>query len=173
MAIADELGEHALVLIADGRSFREGLIAGAAAASLGGVVVLSDGAALPKATDDFLANDATRHVAIGRAAQAAPGAERVVATSTAELSQKVLDRLLPDVSMVAVAGQGAFADALAGAPHVAALGGGLLLTDPTSLSPETASELDQRKDDLREVILYGGTAAISGSVEQSIRTALS
>jgi putative cell wall-binding protein len=173
VAVADELGDHSLVMIADGRGFREALIAGAAAASLGGVVVLTDGATLPPSTDDFLANDPSRHIAIGLAAEGARGAERIVAPSAPELSQKVLDRLLPSVASVAIASDATFADALAGAPHIAALGGGLLLTDPTELSTAVSSELAERKDDVREVILYGGTGALGSKVEQAVHTALS
>lgn len=173
IAIADEIGEHAITMIADGRSVTDGLIAGAAAASLGGVVVLSDGTSLPAATDEFLASDATRHVAIGVAADPARGAERIVAGSAPELSQKVLDRLLPGADLIAVAGTGTFADALAGAPHVAALGGGLLLTDSNVLAPAVRAELTQRKDDMRELLLFGGTASISQPVADAIATAIS
>jgi putative cell wall-binding protein len=171
VAIADEIGDHTLVAIADGRSFREALVAGAAAAARGGVVVLTDGGTLPGPTDDFLAHDPTRHVAIGTAATAAPGAERITAGSVAELSQKVLDRLLPDVGMIAIASDATFADALAGAPHLASLGGGLLLTDGAQLSTPVADELRARSDGLREIAIYGGTAAVSAGVEDAIVTA--
>lgn len=173
IAIADEIGDHALTIIADGRSFRDGLVAGAAAAALGGVVVLSDGATLPPATDDFLATDATRHVAIGLAATAAPGTERITAPSAPELSQKVLDRLLPNANAIAVAGVRTFADALAGAPHIAARGGGLLLTESDALAPAVAAELEQRASDVRELVLYGGTASLSTAVEDAISAAVS
>lgn len=172
VAVADELTLHQLVIIADGRGFREALIAASAAASLGGVVVLTDGATLPPATDDFLAHDSTRHLAIGTAALAATGAERITASSAAELSVKVLDRLLPDVLIIGVASQGTFADALAGAPHLAALNGGLLLTDGDELSSAAATELTNRRDDLREVLLFGGTGAISSGVGDEIRSVL-
>ena len=173
VAIADEVSSPKMVLIADGRTFREGLIAGAAAAALGGVVVLTDGGALPAATEDYLAHAPVRHVAIGGvAAAAAPGAERITAGSTAELSQRVLDRLLPTVRTLAVAGDRTFADALAGAPHLAALGGGLLLTDGAALSPAVAAELAQRRHDVREVVLYGGTEAISAAVASQIADAV-
>lgn len=172
VAVADELTFHQLVVIADGRGFRESLIAASAAAALGGVVVLTDGATLPPATDDFLAHDSTRHLAIGIAALAAPGAERITASSAAELSVKVLDRLLPDVRIVGVASMGTFADALAGAPHLAAMNGGLLLTGGEELSPEVAAELAARRDDVREVVLFGGTGAISSGVDDEIRSVL-
>lgn len=168
VAIADEIGDHELVAIADGRSFREALVAGAAAAARGGVVVLTDGTTLPGATDDYLAHDPTRHVAMGAAAVAAPGAERITAASVPELSQKVLDRLLPDVGMIAIASDATFADALAGAAHLAPLRGGLLLTDGAQLSAPVADELRARSDGLREIAIYGGTAAVSAAVEDAI-----
>lgn len=171
VAVADSL-PHNIVFIADGMGFREALIAAAAAASLGGVVVLTDGTMLPAATDDFLAHDPSRHLAIGRASIAAPGAERITAPSVAALAVKVIDRLLPDVHIVGIASEGTYADALAGVPQLAALGGGLLLTDPATLSGPIADELGQRSTDLREVLLYGGTGAISAAVEDQVTAAL-
>jgi hypothetical protein len=174
VAVADEMGEHEISMVADGRSFQEALIAGGAAAALHGVVVLTDGDQLPPSTRDFLAHDPHRHVAIGTAASAsAPGAEQITAGGFAELSQKVLDRLQPSVRTISVAGAGTFADALAGAPHLAALGGGLLLTDGTELSAPVRDELSQRAADLREVVLYGGTASLSEAVADAVRAAVS
>lgn len=172
VAVAREIGDHAITVIASGRSAREGLIAAAAAASLGGVVVLSDGGVLPKVTSDYLAEDAVRHVAIGAAADASPGAERITAASASELSQKVLDRLLPTASAIAIASQDGFADALAGAPHIAARRGGLLLTSGTELSAAPKAELTQRKAGLRQVLVYGGTASLSAKVAEQITAAL-
>ena len=171
VAVAEHMGDHAITIVADARRRGEGQVAGAAAAALGGVVVLSDGATLPAVTEDFLAADAVRHVAVGAAAAAAPGAERITAASTAELSQLVLDRLLPDVRTIAVATVGS-ADALAGAPHIAAWQGGLLLTDASALSPAVAAELEQRADALREVVLYGGTGTLSAGVAAAITDAV-
>jgi hypothetical protein len=172
VAIAERLPDRELVLIADGRRFEEGLVAGAAAAATGGAVVLTDGGRLPASTDEFLASDPHRHLAVGAAAAAAPGAERIVATSVAELSQKVLDRLQPRVSSIAVAGVRTFADALAGAPHIAFLAGGLLLTDSDELSGPVAEELRQRGSLVREVVLYGGTASLSEGVAEAIAAAV-
>jgi putative cell wall-binding protein len=172
VAVADQVA-HDLVIIADGRGFREALIASAAAASLGGVVVLTDGATLPAATDDFLAHDASRHLAIGLAAQAATGTERITAANPADLSVKVINRLLPGVRTLGVASQGTYADALAAAPYLAARHGGLLLTDGTSLSAEIGAELTHRAAATREVILLGGTGAISASTQAQIAEALS
>ena len=171
VAVAEHVGEHGITLVADARRRDESLVAGAAAAAVGGVVVLSDGGTLPPSTDEYLAADAARHVAIGGAAAAAPGAERITATSTAELSQQVLDRLLPTVRTIAVAAVGS-ADALAGAPHIAGWEGGLLLTDGAELSSPVAAELTQRADALREVVLYGGTGALSPRVADAVTAAV-
>ena len=171
VAVAEHVGEHPITLVADAHRRGEGQIAGAAAAALGGVVVLTDGASLPPSTDEFLAADAARHVAIGGAAAAAPGAERITAASTAELSQRVLDRLLGEVHAIAVATVGS-PDALAGAPHIAWWQGGLLLTNAAELSPPVAAELTQRAGALREVVLYGGTGSLSARVADAITAAV-
>ncbi|HYD09595.1 MAG TPA: cell wall-binding repeat-containing protein, partial [Acidimicrobiales bacterium] len=144
-AIAAELPDHDMVLVADGRGYKEALVASAAAAAAGGVLVLTDGPTLPDATREVLATAPVRHVAIGStAAAAAPGAEQIVAANVSALSVRVLDRLVGSTRGVSVASLGSFADGLAGATHAAAGGAGLLLTDGRSLDPAVRAALGAR-----------------------------
>jgi putative cell wall-binding protein len=165
---------HDMVLIADGRTFPDALIAGAAAPSQWGVVVLTDGTTMPASTGGYLAGDRTEQVAIGTAAATAVGTRnvhRIVAPNPAELSRRVADQLLPIGGVVALASQANFPDALAGGAHAAAVGGTLLLTHPTQLSPEAGQALQARRSSIRQLLVYGGTAAVSDGVFQQARTA--
>jgi hypothetical protein len=172
VAVADEIGDHAMTIIADGYSPREQLLASAAAASTGGVLVLSNGGNLSNPTDDFVANDAGRHVAIGRSAFASPGAERITGATAAELSQHVLDRLLPGVSTIGVVGPEGIGGSVAAIAHVASLHGGLVMSSRDELSGVIAAELQQRASQLREVVLYGGTGALAPAVESGVSAAV-
>jgi putative cell wall-binding protein len=176
-AIADTIdqtvGGHSAVLIADGTTFTDALIAGAAAPAVGGVVLLTSGSTMPDATAGYLADDETDHTAIGMpAATAAGGARSITGSNPSDLSAKVADALAPIHGAVAVASQASFADALAGGPHIASLGGPLLLTDPQTLSTATRDAIAGAKDSLREVVVYGGTAAVSAAVIDQIKAAL-
>lgn len=177
ISIADEvdalLGGHGTVLVADGMSFTDALVAGAVAPRVIGVVVLTNGSTMPEVTADYLGNDDSEHIAIGTAAsQAATGLRRIVGANPSELSVNVAEELAPIRGSVAIATQSSFADALAGGPHIANLGGPLLLTDPQTLSTATRDALEDADGRLRSVVLYGGTGAISPAVEQAIDTAL-
>src|SRR6185369_4720865 len=58
VAIADQIDrgdfEHQQVLVADGRTFTDALVGGAVAPSIGAVVLLTDGATMPAATQSYL-----------------------------------------------------------------------------------------------------------------------
>jgi putative cell wall-binding protein len=177
VAIADEFDsgdlQHQEVLIADGRTFTDALIAGAVAPTVAGVVLLTDGSTMPPATASYLGADNTDHVAIGTpASQAAVGVQHITGTDPSDLSVKVATELQPIEGIVAVASQATFADALAGGPFIAAFGGPLLLTDPQTLSAPAQAAIEAAAGSLREVVIFGGTAAVSPAAEQAITTAL-
>jgi ell wall binding domain 2 (CWB2) len=62
----------------------------------------------------------------------------------------------------------AFADALAGGPLAAAKMGPLLLTPPTSLDPQTATEIRRVLKPGGTVYIVGGTAALSATVASQV-----
>jgi hypothetical protein len=64
-----------------------------------------------------------------------------------------------------------FADALAGTPLAVALGGPLLITDPSGLLDEVLVEIERVLPDDGEVVILGGTAALPSSVDQRLRSA--
>lgn len=66
-----------------------------------------------------------------------------------------------------------FPDALAGGAHVGRLGGPVLLTQQSSLSPEARDWLAANKSTISRSYLYGGTSAVSegvrGEAPQAVR----
>lgn len=174
VAIADEIGSHSTVLVADGRAFTDALIAGAAAPSVDGIVLLTDGTAMPAATGAYLRADGGDQYAIGTNAAAAAGAgiDSFVAANASALSVLVAQELTTVRGAIAVASSASYPDSLAGGPHIARLGGALLLTVPTTLSPESGAAIEDLNGRLREVVVYGGTAAVSDDVERDVVAAL-
>lgn len=176
-AIADAVSaaDHAYdaVLLADGRSYTDAVLAAAAAPARNGVVLLTDGARMPASTAAKVANGNVDVFAIGAAAANADrDAEPITGATPSELSVNVAERLVPISGAVAIASQRSFADALAGGPHIASHMGPLLLTDTNSLPRVVADAITAAAPDLRRVLIYGGTAAVSRDVETAIASAM-
>lgn len=160
---------YVTVLLADGRTFTDALLAAAAAPAQLGVVLLTDGTTMPESTATALATRLAKRFAIGAAAAAAaPDAESIIDDSPSALSVKVAARLAPVNGSVGVATQDGFPDALAGGPHIAGHRGPLLLTESNALSTATGDAIAERAQDLRRVVIYGGTAAIGDAVEVAL-----
>ena len=174
--------EPSAVLLATGRDFRDGLVAGAAApvadpdSEFGfGVVLLTDGPVLPPETRDYLRSlGNVRRYAVGAEAAAAdPTAERLVGSDHAATSVRVAERFFPDVNVVGLASNASFADALAGGAHIANRGEPLLLTDPGSLPSSVAAYLNAHEAAVVLGFVYGGTAAVGEGVRSSAAVAIS
>ncbi|MDQ1494331.1 MAG: hypothetical protein QOG69_814, partial [Actinomycetota bacterium] len=65
-----------------------------------------------------------------------------------------------------------FADALAGGAYLAHLGGPLVLSDPGALPASTTSYLTANDSTLMTASLFGGTSALSASVQNGVGVAL-
>ena len=98
-----------------------------------------------------------RHVDVARLA----GPDRV---GTALAVSKAMFDHAPVVVLARADG---FADALAGAPYAARRGAPILLTDPRTLSPGVAAEIDRLG--ASEVVLLGGPQAISRRIARTLR----
>lgn len=100
-----------------------------------------------------------------------PQVERISGASRYSTAIAISKAGFPDpvssVPVVLVASGTNFPDALSAGPVAAALGGPLLLTNPTSLPSEVIAEINRLNPD--EIIVVGGT----GSVSASVYTALS
>jgi hypothetical protein len=164
--VADAAGAPDRILLVTGRNFPDGLSAGAAAARVGGVVLLTDGPTLPPATAAYLAEHADAIVTAigGPAATAVPSATPIVGAdrydTAAAVARAFFPSLLPTVD---VASGEVFPDALAGGAHAAQVGAPLLLTRRTDLPGVVAALVRASVRD--EVVLLGGPSAIDASLD--------
>ncbi|MHB1340654.1 MAG: S8 family serine peptidase [Coriobacteriia bacterium] len=94
------------------------------------------------------------------------GADRY--DTAAVVAGKALDAGLASPGYFGVATGVGFADALAGGVTAGARGGVLLLTDPQTLPVPVVSLLAARGYDGADVVVYGGTLAISRAVEDAL-----
>ncbi len=173
--IADRLSPAAgPVHLADGGTFQAALLAGAAAAGTGGVVLLTAGPTMPAETAEWMAGHPSSDVlAIGDpAVEAAPDAEPVTGASPSALSVAVASRVWPDgPAEVFLASASVFADGLTGGPLAAVptappwtAGGPLLLTAADRLDPLVRGYLASVADGVERIGAFGGTAALAEDV---------
>ena len=175
VAIADATTDApSTIFVATGGDFPDALGAGAAAVATDGVVVLTAGTAMPDVTREYLdAHPDAEVVAVGgQAAQATPGATDLVGADRYATNALVADRFFDAPVVAGVATGAAFPDALAGVPHLAVRGGPMLLTAAEQLSGPASDYIESRASSLERVYVYGGTAAVSASVESSLAALL-
>lgn len=174
VTISKQLGTPARIFEATGLSFQNALISGVAAAGTGGVVILTADGKMPAITKTYL--DSFPHaerIAVGaQAATADPSATKIAGASVYDTARLLAQRYFPFPKTAALASGTVFADALAGGAHIGRVGGPLLLSEPTRLPAEIAGYLSTNKDHLGAVTLYGGPAALSAAVEDTVRSNL-
>jgi putative cell wall-binding protein len=171
--VADALNDPSTVLLASGTNFPDALSAGAAAAKVGGVVLLTDGTTLPAETSAYLAAHATKVYAIGGPAAAADSsATALVGTNRYETSLDVAQLFFSKPGVVGFASGEAFPDALAGAALLAHQGAPLILTAPTALPAVVDTYLVSLTGTSTTALIFGGESAVSTSVQAAIATAL-
>ncbi len=190
--IADEgLGRPSTVLLADGGGFADAVVAGAASWAAANqpafagegdapvaAVLLTDGERLPDETSGYLGLDtALNTVTVGSdAAGAYPLATQSYAGDTdSETSVLVAEALFPDASIVGIATEADFADALFGGaligdPDVGP--GPMLMTAPDDLSNPVATYLEENASNITTAVVFGGTGAVSQRVEDAVVRAL-
>ena len=167
--------DPATVMLADGIGFADALVAGPAADAADGVVVLTDGSRTHPAVDAYLAANADAEVVtVGATATTAyPGRRAVGGQDPVDTAVAVANEWFPTASVVGVARVDVFADALAGGAHIAQRGGPVLLSTSSSLSTPTGDHLRGVADIVEDAVLYGGTAALSTTVADQVRDAIS
>jgi putative cell wall-binding protein len=173
LAVADALGDPSTVLLATGTNFPDALAAGPAAAHAAGVVLLTAGSVMPPAVSAYLTAHPGKVYAIGGPAVAAdPTATALVGSDRYATAGAVATALFPTPTVAGLASGIAFPDALAGGTLLAHFGGPLLLSDPDVLSSPSSSFLTINRAPLASVWLFGGTTAVSTSVETEVGTAI-
>lgn len=170
--------------VATGRSFPDALTAGAAAARLGGPVLLVDRDRIPTSIRTELGRLAPKRIVVvggtSVVSDAVLAALRAYTTGGV-IRQAGADRYATAAAISAAtfgrdsgltvhlaSGLG-FADAVAGVPAAAKRGGPLLIAARTWLPAPIATEL--RRLDPTRVVLLGGEAAMASSLVQQVRSA--
>jgi hypothetical protein len=163
--IAAAVDTPTAVLLADGLGFADGLSAGAAAAHIGGVVLLTDGTTLPPATVAYLSGHPGLPVYAvgGHAASAAPTSVAVVGLDRYATSVAVARRFFVTPSIAGMADGLAFPDALAGDVANARIGAPTLLVAPTVMPASVGTYLSSSRS-IVTLNVYGGTTAIADAV---------
>ena len=187
VAIASQgLGDPPTAVLVTGTDFPDALSAGAASRAIGNTgpeagpaarpaaVLLTAGSTMPPETAQWLsAHPPVRRFAVGGAASAAdPGATRIAGQDRYETAQLVADQFFPSPAVATFASGASFADALSGGAHALKLGAPLLLTAPTALPSSTQGYLTARKASIARGVIYGGLAAVSSGVANSIAAAI-
>lgn len=164
-AVADELGDVRGVLLASGRSAADAVTAGAAAAHLGGVVLLTDGVGADRTTTAWLAAHRVPTWAIGGAAALAhPDATPIVGRDRYDTSVRVAGTFFDDPADVGIVNGSAYADAIAGGALLAALDGPLLLSG----ADVPAVVGDHLCGSNRQVTLIGGESVLPAAIEGTL-----
>jgi putative cell wall-binding protein len=165
--------------VVNGLGFADALGAGAAAAELGGPLLLVTQSSIPSETATELdrLNPDEIIVAggigvVSDAVKTALGAYSSTVNRQAGLNRYATAAAIsagtfdPGVNVVYVANGLGFPDALAAGPAAAELGGPLLLVTASSIPSETATELDRLNPD--EIIVAGGTGVVSDAVKTAL-----
>jgi putative cell wall-binding protein len=163
VAVANELGHPATVVLADGSDFPDALSGGVAAARLHGAVLLTDGSTLPPSVRTELADHrpSTRYAVGAPAAGADPGATAIVGSDRYDTARRVAARFYTDPTTVVVASGVAFADAVVGASSATADGAPLLLTTPWSVPPSSFDWAVSEGASLGSAAVVGGVRAVT------------
>jgi putative cell wall-binding protein len=173
VANADALGDPTTVLLATGENFPDALTAGAAAAHLGGVVLLTDGTSLPAEVQAYLTAHPGKVYAIGGPAVAAdPSATAIAGADRYATATALAAALFTAPTTLGVASGVTFPDALSGGAFEAHADAPLLLSAPSALSPSTSSYLTANVASVVTTNIFGGDTALSPTVQTGIGTAL-
>lgn len=169
LAVAGALGDPSTVLLATGLDFPDGLSAGAAAAEVGGAVLLTDGASQAPGTASYLSAHPAAVTAVGGPACQADTSARCVAGATRyDTSVDVAQAFFTSPADLGFASGVAFPDALSGGAHIGHLGGPMVLVPASGPLPQSTYAYIQAQAQATAGYLYGGTGAVSDEVAAEI-----
>lgn len=172
-----------VVFIASGESYADALGAGPLAAASEAPILLVPRNSLPTVVANELTRLKPRAIAViggtGAISQAnmdaiakyapANGTQRISGANRYATAAEVASGFDPGLPVVYIASGENFADALGGGAAAAAEGGAMVLTAKATLPAETKQALQSLKP--KQVVILGGTGAISTTVENAINTA--
>ena len=168
--------------VVTGTGYADALSAGAAAANVGGPLLLVQRDSIPAETRAELARLKPREIfvaggpavvsqgvvdALGRYAASGTAVRLAGANRYGTAAAVALAAFPNGVDSIYLATGLGFADALSAGAAAAAVGGAVLLSTPDRLPPEIADAVRRLKP--YEVVLVGGTAALSPGIETELR----
>jgi hypothetical protein len=160
--VANAIGGPSTILLATGMSAADALVAGAAAAKVSAVVLLTDDGVMPPETQAFLSSDsaATVYAIGGPAAAADPAALAIVGGNRYATGVLVAQAFFGAPEAIGFASGVSFPDALAGGTHIGLHSGPLILVAPTSIDPTVRTYLSSIGAGITAAFAYGGPLAI-------------
>ena len=173
--IADQgLGDPTVILEATGLNFPDALAGGAAAAHLGGAILLTIGTTQAPETAAYLAaHPPTTKYALGGPAAAADPAATAVAGADRYQTATLVAALVPAPTVVGVASGTTFADALSGGANIGAAGGPMVLVPPSGPLPAPVQAyLTANKASIASAVVFGGPLAVGDDVVQEVTAAI-
>jgi len=169
VAIAAAMGNPTKVFEANGLGFPDGLSAGAAAAKVGGAVLLTIGSTQAPATAAYLAaHPGTDYAVGGPAATADPAATPIIGSDRFATSAMVAQKFFTSPVVAGFASGAVFADALSGGAGIASQGGPLVIVPYTGALPSSTLSYLQTTPSITTGYLYGGTGAVGADVATEI-----
>ncbi|MHB8468001.1 MAG: cell wall-binding repeat-containing protein [Acidimicrobiales bacterium] len=174
VAIANAQNPPKVIVLATGANPADALPGGAAAAKAGGVVLLTDDARMPDATQTYL----TQHSSVpvdalgGPAAAADPSATPIVGSDRYETSVLVAQKFFTNPTTLGFANGFAYPDALAGGAAVGEFHGPLLLVAPDVLPDVVHHYTVSVSPSVSLGEVYGGPNVIPDGVLAAIDSAI-
>lgn len=171
----DGVVDPAHVAIVTANTWQEALPTASAVSAADGAVVLSDGATLSTAARnwlDSLPNTVSRTV-VGRGAAGAYESTfgTVVGRDNIETSAMVGDKYMPHAAGVLIATTSSYTDAISAGAYGATVEMPLLLNSPTVFDQGGSWFSQDHSATTRDVVVIGGTSAISDAVAAAAQTA--
>lgn len=169
--ISRQIASPQTIFEATGLSFPSALVAGVAAAKVGGVVVLTADNKMPSSTKTYLdQRPGVTRVAVGPEATAAdPSARSISGADKYDTSRRLAEAFFDGPAVVSLASGTVFADALSGGAHAGKRGAPLLLSEPGNVPAAVRSYLSSGSPTVATAYLYGGPSALSVDVEDISR----
>lgn len=177
VAVAESLPAIDTVLLTSGVVFPDALSAGPAAAHAGGVVLLTQGAILPIATREYLADHTGAEVfavggAAAKAAPSTPKSHQLVGIDRYETGTKVAGYFFDSPEMVTFASGENFPDALSGGAFSALLDSPILLVRTDIVPAAVVTYLKANEKSVSSSALVGGAGVVTEKVRTSVESSL-
>lgn len=178
VAIANRIGSPNSIFLTSGTDFPDALSASPAVARTSGVLLLTNGTSMAPATAAYIADNPTvPRYAIGGPSATAAGslvtsANRIVGADRFATAVMTAGRFFPGSEAVAFASGLAFPDALGGGAFAGTVDAPMVLVGADSVPNVVSQYLATNRLDIDGAALFGGTGAVSTSVENALTTDL-